>query len=241
MDTHVYFLLDRSGSMQDIKADVIGGFNAYVDSQKGGPNLCRFTVAQFDTPGGAARWHELHTNRAQGAPLLDVVLKHADIDGQFFEFKLNETNFVPRGGTALLDATWDLLDLAEQRADKRRRSGKQPEAVVVVTYTDGEENSSDRTTLAQLRARIETLTAKRAWTFTYLGANQDAYTVGASMGYYSTKSYAASSAGVYGSTQLLSNNTTGARGMHANNVSTATMDFFDLAADQDDDDDEATA
>jgi hypothetical protein len=32
MKTLVTFLLDRTGSMQSIKADTIGGFNAYLDT-----------------------------------------------------------------------------------------------------------------------------------------------------------------------------------------------------------------
>ena len=32
--THLYFLLDRSGSMQSIKSDIEGGFAAFVDEQR---------------------------------------------------------------------------------------------------------------------------------------------------------------------------------------------------------------
>ena len=31
--THIYFLLDRSGSMESIASDVLGGFNAFVRDQ----------------------------------------------------------------------------------------------------------------------------------------------------------------------------------------------------------------
>ena len=35
--THLYFLLDRSGSMQSIKADTEGGFAAFIAEQRTGP------------------------------------------------------------------------------------------------------------------------------------------------------------------------------------------------------------
>lgn len=34
MTTHITLLLDRTGSMQDIRDDVIGGFNTFIAQQK---------------------------------------------------------------------------------------------------------------------------------------------------------------------------------------------------------------
>src|SRR5688500_8049989 len=47
--THVYFLLDRTGSMASMAADVIGGFNGFVESQRRQPGEARMTLVQFDT------------------------------------------------------------------------------------------------------------------------------------------------------------------------------------------------
>ena len=46
--TRIYFLLDRSGSMQSIKSDIEGGFAAFVDEQRRATGGCRATLAQFD-------------------------------------------------------------------------------------------------------------------------------------------------------------------------------------------------
>ena len=46
--THIYFLLDRSGSMESIKADTVGGFAAFIAEQCQTPGDCRVTLAQFD-------------------------------------------------------------------------------------------------------------------------------------------------------------------------------------------------
>ena len=46
--THLYFLLDRSGSMQSIRDDTIGGFDAFMAEQRQHAGDCRVTLAQFD-------------------------------------------------------------------------------------------------------------------------------------------------------------------------------------------------
>ena len=46
--THLYFLLDRSGSMNSIVEDTVGGFDAFIAEQRTTPGECRVTLAQFD-------------------------------------------------------------------------------------------------------------------------------------------------------------------------------------------------
>ena len=47
--THIYILLDRSGSMSSIASDVVGGLNKYIsDQQKNGPDA-KVTFVQFDS------------------------------------------------------------------------------------------------------------------------------------------------------------------------------------------------
>ncbi len=47
--THVSVILDRSGSMESIRDDIIGGFNAFVNEQKSQPGTATLTLVQFDT------------------------------------------------------------------------------------------------------------------------------------------------------------------------------------------------
>ena len=48
--TIVSFLLDRTGSMDSIKDETIGGFNAYLDAlQAEAGDLVVFTLLQFDS------------------------------------------------------------------------------------------------------------------------------------------------------------------------------------------------
>jgi hypothetical protein len=46
--THIYFLLDRSGSMESIREQTVAGFDAFIAEQRNAPGRCRVTLAQFD-------------------------------------------------------------------------------------------------------------------------------------------------------------------------------------------------
>ena len=47
--THVSMLLDRSGSMDEIKSYIIEGFNDFIKNQKKEPGELSVTLVQFDT------------------------------------------------------------------------------------------------------------------------------------------------------------------------------------------------
>ena len=76
----VVFLLDRSGSMGGIEKDTIGGYNSYIDSQRG--KNVKVTTVLFDDK------YEILHNRE-------------DIDSIK---KLSTKDYYVRGCTALLDA-----------------------------------------------------------------------------------------------------------------------------------------
>lgn len=46
--TDVTMVVDRSGSMDDIRLDAQGGINAFVQDQAKLPGECRITLVQFD-------------------------------------------------------------------------------------------------------------------------------------------------------------------------------------------------
>jgi len=158
--THLYFLLDRSGSMQTIVDDTVGGFDAFIAEQRrvteGGPGECRVTLAQFDD-----HYEEVYADR----PIADVpslVLQ-------------------PRGTTALLDSIARLVMDAGQRLAALPED-QRPGTVVVGIMTDGMENASREWAHPQIKQLIETQTRDYQWQFLYLGADQDAIEVGMSIG-----------------------------------------------------------
>lgn len=154
--THVYFLLDRSGSMQSIKTDTEGGFAAFVAEQVASPGSCRVTLAQFDD-----RYEVVYADvAASDVPPLTLS---------------------PRGSTALHDAMGRLVtdagaELAALDEDAR------PGTVIIAVMTDGLENASREWDAPAIKALVEQQSEQYGWQFLYMGADQDAIEVGAALG-----------------------------------------------------------
>lgn len=171
---HVSYLLDRSGSMRKILSDTIGGFNTFVDGQREEPGELTVTLAQFD---------DIYEVLYQTVPIAEVK-------------NLTEKTFVPRGRTALLDSLARLIidtgrTLAALAEDQR------PEKVLFIIQTDGEENASREFSNAKIKEMIDHQKDIYKWEFIYLGANQDAFSVGGAMGMAGVK-YEATSMGTRG-------------------------------------------
>ena len=160
--TALYVLLDRSGSMASIADDVIGGFNRLLADQQADGDDAHLTLVQFDTVDA----HE-------------VVVADEPIG---LVRPLTAATFVPRGGTPLLDATARIVALAQEHAARRALAGTAPERVVVVTITDGFENSSTEVTRRQVLDLVKTK-ERDGWTFAYLSADLGAYAEAGGMGY----------------------------------------------------------
>jgi hypothetical protein len=154
--THIYFLLDRSGSMQSIKSDIEGGFQAFVDEQRRGQGECRATLAQFDDV-----YELVYADRAI-ADVPPLVLQ-------------------PRNMTALHDAMGKLITEAGQKLASLEEDDR-PATVIVAIMTDGLENASKEWTGAAIKALVTQQTDVFGWTFLYMGADQDAVEVGESLG-----------------------------------------------------------
>jgi len=94
---------------------------------------------------------------------------------------------------------------------------QRPEKVMVITITDGEENSSREYTGAQVKEMIEEQTKTYNWSFTYMGANQDAWHVGGGYGIAgsSTLTFGTSSYAISSSYSSLSENMTNYRTCYA--------------------------
>lgn len=154
--THLYFLLDRSGSMQSIKTDTEGGFAAFIDVQSAGDGECVATLAQFDDG-------------------YDVVYRDVAVDD------VPALSLQPRGSTALLDAIGRLVTDAGSRL-AALPDAERPGTVIAAIMTDGHENSSREWTHPAIKALTDQQATAYGWEFLYMGADQDAIEVGASIG-----------------------------------------------------------
>ena len=114
--THLYFLLDRSGSMHTIVEDTVGGFDAFIAEQRKTPGECKVTLAQFDDA-----YEEVYADRSV-----------ADVPSLVLE---------PRGTTALLDSVARLITDAGKRLAALPED-QRPGTVIVGIMTDGLENAS---------------------------------------------------------------------------------------------------
>jgi hypothetical protein len=160
--TLIAVLLDRSGSMESIKSDTEGGFNAFIADQAKEPGEAAVTLAQFDT-----EYEVVYANR----PIADVP----------------RLELQPRGGTALYDGVGRLItDVGAELA--ARPEAERPGRVIVVVMTDGHENSSVEWTHEAVSAAIKRQEGEYSWDFVFLGANMDAVAVGARMGFATDRS-----------------------------------------------------
>jgi len=157
----IWFLLDRSGSMQHLTDDVIGGFNQFLVDQSSKPGKARMTAVQFD-----------------GQDPFEII---CDAQRVAKIPALTSDTYWARGVTPLYDAVGTLIERADARLARRAKEGRPVEDQLVLVFTDGLENASRRFERAQvfdlIKERMDT-----DWTFVFMGANQDSYAEGGKIG-----------------------------------------------------------
>ena len=148
--THIVVILDRTGSMETIRDDTIGGFNAFLNTQKAEPGMASLTLVQFDSQDPYEIVHKFK-------PLAEVP-------------ELTRETFVPRAATPLLDAIGrGINDLEKSLADMPE--DEKPARVVMVLITDGQENASREFRKDQIEKMIKEKQEKSDWQFVFLSAD----------------------------------------------------------------------
>lgn len=206
--THIVVLLDRSGSMESIASDVIGGYNAFISAQHQAGTDATVTLVQFDS-------QDSHEVVYQNIPITDVPT-------------LSSMTFIPRGGTPLFDATGQLVARIRQfRANDDRPSVEQPD-IVFVTITDGEENESTEYSLQMVRKLVSECEAE-GWTFVYLSAGLDAFADAGDIGVQTgrARAFKASKLGSDVMFETLSSSMVSLRDKKRKGLDTKEDDFFD--------------
>jgi len=168
----VSVVLDRSGSMGDVRAGTISGYNEYINGlRKDTASEYSVSLIQFDAAGSAAG--PTLTVSYIDKPLADVPV-------------LTEQDYEPRGTTPLYDAIGECV----------RRVEPKDRAVTILIITDGMENASREFTLDSVKALIQSKESE-GWTFAFLGADIDSYAVSGAMGMSAanTANYAKSNVG----------------------------------------------
>ena len=149
--TELVFLLDKSGSMNGLEKDTIGGYNAMLEKQKDVEGYAHVTTVFFNQE------VELFHDRL---PLSCVT-------------PLSEKDYCVGGLTALLDAIGTTIERIHE-IQKAEPQSKRSEKVIFVIVTDGLENASKRFSYSRLQNLIESQKRELNWEFIFLGANMDA-------------------------------------------------------------------
>ena len=157
--TELVFILDRSGSMQGLESDTIGGFNSLLEKQKRQPGAALVSTVLFDS---------------QSEVLHDRV-KLSSVR------PITDRDYFVRGCTALLDAVGGAIRHIGN-IHKYARPEDVPEHTLFVVITDGMENASHRYTARQVREMILRQKERYGWEVLFLGANIDAVETAGDLG-----------------------------------------------------------
>ena len=157
--TELVFILDRSGSMSDLTADTIGGFNSMIKKQRAEDGICYVSTVLFNH-----RSEVIHDReRLESVP------------------EMTDKEYVACGSTALIDALGGAIRHIGN-VHKYARPEDVPEHTVFVITTDGCENASRVYTSEQVKRMIEEKKEKHGWEFLFIGANIDAVETAARYG-----------------------------------------------------------
>ena len=145
--SEIIFIMDRSGSMASMSDEAKSGFNSFLKSQLECEGDARLSLTLFD--------HE-YTPVIQSVPLDSVP-------------ELDDTNYEPRGTTALLDAVGRSIHDFNQGLKKNPKADAS-KRVIVVVLTDGLENASKDYDYKRVKDLIDQQ-KKQGWEFLFLASD----------------------------------------------------------------------
>jgi uncharacterized protein YegL len=189
--TEIVVILDRSGSMDSLAGDTIGGFNKFIEDQKKVSGEAHLTTVLFDD-----HYDFLHDR---------VNIQNVK--------PITEKEYFARGMTALLDAVGKTVNSIGEKLSQMNEADR-PSKVIVLIITDGAENSSKEFSHQQVKAMVEKQRNVYNWEFLFFGANIDSFLAADSIGISKTRSanFSASGLGVDSTLDAMSLATSGYRG-----------------------------
>jgi hypothetical protein len=200
--TLIAVVLDESGSMHSCWDATIISFNEYVAGQR--------------TAAAEAGAGYLTLNKFEGGHIRTVFA-----DRPLSEVPaLDRTNYIPNGGTNLLDAIGHTIEQVNASLDKLKKKDR-PGVIIVIT-TDGEENCSNKFNNEQIKAMVAAA-EKSDWSFVFMGANIDSFSVGSTFGMNAMNTVNYSTANMSGTMAALSATTTRMRTAKMSGADTQTV------------------
>jgi len=157
--TEIVYILDRSGSMNGLEADTIGGFNSMITKQKKAGGEALVSTILFDDR-------------------CEVLYDRIDISDVP---EMTGEQYYVRGCTALLDAVGGAVDHI-RNIHKYAREEDRPEKTIFIITTDGMENASCDYSYDRIRRMIGRQQETVGWEFIFIGANIDSFAEAARFG-----------------------------------------------------------
>lgn len=158
--TDITIILDRSGSMDVIREDTVGGLNRFIKDQQAIPGACNLTLVQFD-----------------GQDPYET-LRHVVPINMMKPIQMQE--YQPRGDTPLCDAVGKGIANTGERLSQLPDEHR-PDKVIFVVITDGLENASKEFSQSSVQQMIKRQREEYNWQFVFLGANIDSAAVARGM------------------------------------------------------------
>jgi hypothetical protein len=149
--THYILIMDESGSMSNAKQETLTAINEQIEN-------CRKIASEMGEEAISLSLSFFNTNVKK----LFVRQSPARIG------LLKSVDYKPNGSTALLDAVGMTIQETESKIHPN-------DDVVMLVLTDGQENASQFFTFRQIAQQIERLKATGKWTFSFMGADIDAW------------------------------------------------------------------
>jgi hypothetical protein len=181
--THISVILDRTGSMEDIRDDTIGGFNAFLGEQKAQKGKATLTLVQFDSQDPYEVVHRFKT-------INEIA-------------ELTRETYVPRASTPLLEKS-----LTEM--DKKDRPGKVVFAVVTDGEENASREFTKKQVMKMIKEKTEKEEWQFVFLSADLGAIDEARDLGVSIN--ASMAFEKSARGTKGAWDSLSKNASGFRG-----------------------------
>lgn len=162
--TEIVFILDRSGSMEGLEKDTIGGFNSLLEKQRREAGTAFVSAVLFDDA-------------------CEVLYDRVPLDAVR---RMTAEDYYVRGCTALLDAIGGAVHHIGN-VHKYVRPEDCPAKTLFIIITDGMENASRRYSYGEVRRLVERQKEKYGWEFLFLGANMDAIAAAGRVGIHADR------------------------------------------------------
>lgn len=163
-DTLLVYLIDRSGSMTTCWEETIGGLNKDIAVQKESDDGNTEVVFYF-FDGKGFGYNETNMVKPFEGKLTEAIVFDSSPSAEY----------APCGSTPLYDAVGKMIHEVSGRIDSTEHNPN----ILVSIFTDGGNTDHHGYSADEVKQMVE---HRNGWTFTYFGANQDAWAVGNSFG-----------------------------------------------------------